>query len=170
MPSFSFLSASATELVIDDAFRDYGNPENAAKNESLEKLSSLRPDDLFNGSIADASMAECCLSGLWLLHHFLDQSHSISQNIHTPEGSYWHGIMHRMEGDFGNSKYWFRQVGSHPVFETLNEQTPGDWNYSDFVDACQANASSSSPDTEVHKTAVAEWVALFEHCGTHAVE
>ena len=135
----------------------------------MSKLGSLQSQDLFSEPVANASMAECCLSGLWLLHNFLDRSHSFSQDIQSPEGSYWHGIMHRMEGDFGNSKYWFRQVGQHPVFEQLNQQTTGGWNCNNFVDACEAAASSGSPNPEVHETAVAEWVALFEFCGTRAV-
>ncbi|MEM7478479.1 MAG: hypothetical protein AAF483_26145, partial [Planctomycetota bacterium] len=58
-------------------------------------------------------------SGLWLLAGELDRSHSISQNDGSAEGSFWHGIMHRREGDFGNSKYWFRRVGAHPVHDQL---------------------------------------------------
>ena len=46
-------------------------------------------------------MAACCLCGLWLLHDFLDESHSLSQEITTDTGSYWHGIMHRREPDYG---------------------------------------------------------------------
>ena len=170
MPSFPFLSTAASELVSEEVFRGYGKRGEAAAQGSIEKLSSMRAADVFNASVIDDSMADCCLSGLWLLHNFLDRSHSISQDIHSSEGSYWHGIMHRMEGDFGNSKYWGRQVGPHPVFETLNEQISGGWSYNDFVDACQQAASSSTPDPAVHETAVAEWVALFEYCGSRAVE
>src|SRR6476661_1793936 len=54
--------------------------------------------------IADREMASCCLAGMWLLHDYLDESHNISQRIDTPEGSYWHAIMHRREGDFSNAK------------------------------------------------------------------
>ena len=73
------------------------------------------------GRVADEEMAACCVSGVWLLHDFLDESHTISQDIETPSGSFWHGIMHRREGDFGNAKYWFRRVGEHPVFEHVGE-------------------------------------------------
>lgn len=58
-------------------------------------------------------------AGLHLLNESLDKSHSLSQEIHNPTGSYWHGIMHRMEGDYSNAKYWFRQAGAHPVHESL---------------------------------------------------
>lgn len=170
MPSFPFLSDAANELVSEEAFRYYGGLGGGGVRGNVTKLGELGLTDVFNASVIDDSMAECCLSGLWLLHNFLDRSHSISQAIQTPEGSYWHGIMHRMEGDFGNSKYWGRQVGPHPVFETLNEQIAGGWSYNEFVDACQEAASSATPDPHVHETAVAEWVALFEYCGTRAVE
>ncbi|HEX3725872.1 MAG TPA: hypothetical protein VHV08_06500, partial [Pirellulales bacterium] len=69
--------------------------------------------------LANRSMAMCCLAGLWLRHDFLDESHAISQEIETSGGSYWHGIMHRREGDFANSQYWFRRVGHHPIFPDL---------------------------------------------------
>jgi hypothetical protein len=49
-------------------------------------------------------------AGLWLYVDDLDRSHHVSQSIETPVGSYWHGIMHRREGDFSNAKYWFRRA------------------------------------------------------------
>ena len=58
-----------------------------------------------------------CLSAVWLLDDHLDESHRISQSVSTSSGSYWHGIMHRREPDYGNSGYWFRRVGDHPIFE-----------------------------------------------------
>ena len=62
------------------------------------------------------------VAGLWLLAGELDRSHDISQTLDSPTGSYWHGIMHRREGDFSNARYWMRRAGGHPVFEELASQ------------------------------------------------
>ena len=107
--------------------------------------------------VADRQMAELCLGAVWLLHDFLDQSHRVSQAVDTPTGSYWHGIMHRREPDYGNAKYWFRRVGQHPIHAELHcaarelaGQSPDDaaaallaqtsWDALGFVDLCQEAA------------------------------
>ncbi len=66
-------------------------------------------------------LGPCVQAGLWLLVGELDHSHHISQSISNSTGSYWHGLMHRQEGDFWNSKYWFRAAGNHPCFKRLGE-------------------------------------------------
>src|SRR5579862_7430246 len=84
------------------------------------RLEKLAPEDAFGANkIRDPNQVQACLAGLWLYHDFLDESHRISQDLSTVEGSYWHGLMHRREPDFSNSKYWFRHVGQHPVFVPL---------------------------------------------------
>ena len=54
-----------------------------------------------------------------------DESHEAAQNAEdrgeTFVSAYWHGIAHRREPDAGNATYWFRKVGSHPVFKPLAE-------------------------------------------------
>lgn len=56
------------------------------------------------------------MAGLHLRNDSLDTSHSYAQEIeHDATGAYWHGIMHRMEGDYSNSKYWFMRAGKHPA-------------------------------------------------------
>jgi len=96
----------------------------------------------------------------------LDRSHSISQDIGSAEGSFWHGIMHRREGDFGNSKYWFRQVGSHPVFDQLAEISGGVYaDPYDFVDECsRMQRSDNEPSRECRRDQWLEWQALMAQC------
>lgn len=40
-----------------------------------------------------------------------EQAHQIAQDIHTPEGSWIHALLHLIEGDISNAGYWFRQSG-----------------------------------------------------------
>jgi hypothetical protein len=71
--------------------------------------------------ICSAEFANALKSGLLLWNDQLDASHTLSQDIHSRTGSYWHGIMHRREPDYGNSKYWMRRVDTHPIFPELRE-------------------------------------------------
>jgi hypothetical protein len=104
-------------------------------------------------------MAKACLSGLWLLHNFLDRSHDISQSLPSPVGSHWHAIMHRMEGDFSNSKYWYRRVGDCPVYQSVSDQIGEPFDPFAFVDQVESQGSHAT-----RLTAVAEWRSLFAFC------
>ena len=150
-----------------------------------EKLNDISLDDAFAPhKIADRAMAKACLAGLWLRFDFLDESHSISQEIHNPTGSFWHGIMHRREQDYENSKYWFRRVGEHEVFPALHtaaqelvpEETKFErtakflatqdrWDPFRFIDlvASAARCNSSSEDL-CRRIQLREWQLLFDFC------
>src|SRR5205814_1115995 len=156
--------AAVAPLLAGDRLPDLGpgRPNLAAK----PLLQALTVEQLFPGGIADLEMARACLAGLWLLHDFLDESHAISQEIDTPTGSFWHGILHRREPDYGNAKYWFRRIGQHPIFEPLavaarelvkaaKDKLPQNmsyvcqqtsWDPYRFIDLCEALASRKSAD------------------------
>ena len=65
--------------------------------------------------LLDTRSTDLCAAGLWLAYTHLAECHRIAQSHESPDGNYWHAIMHRREGDFWNSKYWFRRVGQHPM-------------------------------------------------------
>ncbi|WP_072328168.1 MULTISPECIES: hypothetical protein [unclassified Paenibacillus] len=87
--------------------------------EELDDLTSLKiaklPIEGFTGERRSYALA--VKAGLLLLNESLDEAHELAQELPTREGSYLHGIMHRMEGDYPNAAYWFRMAGGHPAQE-----------------------------------------------------
>jgi hypothetical protein len=80
---------------------DPGQPNKAVH----ARLAALTNDSMFAPQrVRDRDMAAACRAGLWLYHNYLDESHTISQELHTTTGSYWHALMHRREPDFDKSK------------------------------------------------------------------
>ncbi|WJH34546.1 hypothetical protein N6H14_32990 [Paenibacillus sp. CC-CFT747] len=94
-------------------------PDKPWNKELDDELAGTPVSDLYEGAADADPYALCVKSGLHLWNESLNRSHSISQEVENTSGSYWHGIMHRMEGDYGNAKYWFRRVGDHPVYVSL---------------------------------------------------
>ena len=56
-------------------------------------LRQLKPDNLLTKPIISQPDAQALLSGLWLWHDWLDESHTISQSIETETGSFWHASL-----------------------------------------------------------------------------
>jgi hypothetical protein len=46
----------------------------------------------------------------------IHEAHIFFQEDSGDLAAYWHGMMHRREGDFDNARYWFRRAGTQPFF------------------------------------------------------
>ena len=154
--------------------------------------------------LADPTMAAAALAGLHLWNDNFEAAHNLCQAITTPTGSYLHGLCHRREGhvgeglnsNLGNSRYWFRQVGEHPVYPAVYRtalnvldaagtgfrwateaagqlRSRGGWDpavLSDWVG--QADAGTLSPPTIVHLEEI-QWreiALLVDWCEQRALE
>jgi hypothetical protein len=162
---------------------DAGVPDRVA----LERLGPLRLGEVFAPHpLRDRPAAVACLAGLLLYFDGLDESHALSQGLETVEGSYWHALLHRREPDFWNSKYWFKRVGTHPVYASLRDAaaqlaegqtgrvafltTQASWDAAAFVDLCEASFDATAPEHELcRQVQRVEWELLFAYCYERAV-
>jgi hypothetical protein len=179
---------------------------------TIKLLDGVKPEQLITGDIKHWPNAWAMLAGLWLWHDGLEECHRIVQKDPlellpragrfaqldpntsgdlsqqqmreaTKTFAFWHAIMHRREGDFSNSKYWYAKAAGHPVLTILAHQVgaivnqlPADrgllkiiatgWNPDALVDF--AESVRGDPASAKHGTAVAlqklEWRTLFEFC------
>lgn len=113
------------------------------------------------------------MAGLYLYYTCMNDAHKLVQDLHTPEGSFWHGILHRQEPDAQNSGYWFRKVGKHPIFPALRDEahrlrfdTGKEWDPFEFIEFCEA--ARLRPGSEEERIALRvqliEWQLLFDYC------
>jgi hypothetical protein len=127
-------------------------------------------------------------AGLLLWNDDLEGAHVLAQAIPGPTGAYWHGIMHRREGDLDNAGYWFRRVGAHPVFAGLwtaarriaaeaerrgdrwagerraELERAGQWDPFRFLDWCAAARAAAERHPLLERIQVTEIELLLQHC------
>jgi hypothetical protein len=131
-----------------------------------------------------AASPDAALSGLWLYFSCSEECHQLAQDVASPEGSFWHGILHRQEPDSANASYWFRRVGRHPVFAPLHAaameivrrdpeaefKLGAEWDPFAFIEF--AERAREQPGSPSERAALeiqrAEWQLLFDYCARPA--
>jgi hypothetical protein len=116
--------------------------------------------------IQAATASPLLRAGLCVYFDYWDAAHEIAQDIETPEGSYWHAIVHRQEPDAGNASYWFRLVGHHPIFPALRTAATElglpaapTWDPFAFIAYCTSGDANLARQVQL-----AEWQLLFDWC------
>lgn len=141
--------------------------------EARERLQRLSPRSLF----PNARAPQAAFAGLYLYFSCREECHQLAQQTGTPEGNYWHALVHRQEPDPENSAYWFRQVGDHPVFPALRSaaaacgyEAAAAWDPFAFIDYCESARQRPGSDQEriAVKVQRAEWQILFDFCAAPA--
>ena len=151
------LGDSISALLATPELADLG-PHSRAGTLSIREVNS-RLDEVFRATNLPATSQQLIRSAVLLWHDHLDASHTISQDLHSSDGSFLHGIMHRREPDYFNAKYWFARVRNHASYPEIAKRVSllldqkgatalktdlipaGKWDADAFVDACEAAAS-----------------------------
>lgn len=144
--------------------------ERLLAHERAPKGMQLAAADLF----PDARAGEGALAGLWLRWGEWKKAHEVAQEIETPEGSYWHAIIHRQEPDAGNASYWFRRVGRHAIFPALRaaaveigwQGAATEWDPFAFLELYERTRQRGGKAEKELVAAIerAEWELLFTYC------
>lgn len=159
---------------------------------AIELLRNVKAEQLPAQPVKSQGYADAMLAGLWLWHDGLEECHHIAQASRPTPGetttmAFWHAIMHRREGDFSNSKYWYARAADHAALASiasraapLVNRAPADksllrliatgWNPNAFVDFVESISPSEADPryplaVELQQL---EWHALWEYCARHA--
>jgi len=110
----------------------------------------------------------------------LEPAHAIFQEAQGDLGSYWHGMMHRREGDFDNARYWFRRAGALPFFAALHGSASrvsadmarqSSWDPYLFTGQCeQTRFGAEELLPEMRALQRAEFDAIFAACWRRSVK
>jgi hypothetical protein len=162
-------------------------PRGGTPARARQLLAGISPDRLFDQPVTSRVDADGALAGLWLWLDGLAESHQIVQSAQSGTLAFWHAIMHRREGDFWNSKYWYARCGSHPALaelgpaarKLLGADSPAlghvldadQWDADGFVDLVERVHANPTGD-ELREAAVRlqrlEWQHLFTSCVARA--
>jgi hypothetical protein len=104
--------------------------------------------------------------GLLLLwHDHWEEAHHIAQSDEgEPDHDLLHAIIHRREGDFANSAYWFQEAGKNKAFEVAAARAEkllvgnalratvlpeGKWSSTGFLSAIRLDHSTGSEESRL---------------------
>src|SRR4051812_40497075 len=148
-------------------------PSDPLNYELVRRIQSAEDSEIGgNLPLKDAGMFALVRGGLLYALDAIHEAHAIFQDAKGDFGSYWHGMMHRREGDFDNARYWFRRSGRLPFYATLHrtvgEEWPiaarqSDWDPYLFTGECEQARFGAETEQELAKVQRLEFDAVFDY-------
>ena len=150
-------------------------PTEAADHDLVLRIRAADDATLSDGKTPGNPAAFALIrGGLFYAADAIHDAHQIFQDASGDLGSYWHGMMHRREGDFDNARYWFRRAGTLPVFGALHHTASAhspvmarqlNWDPYLFTGECeQARFGETESLKELAALQRAEFEELFDYC------
>jgi hypothetical protein len=155
-------------------------PDVRASRQNVSDL-ERRLGDIFKTAGFSSAQQNLIRGLIYLWHDHLDESHTLSQDIHSADGCFVHGIMHRREPDASNAKYWFHRVGQHAAFPEIVRRTKellasaadrllekklipnGQWDPFAFIDLCNEAREQGRGIGLLQRVQEIETRVLLEH-------
>lgn len=109
------------ELLAEEGLLERLRPIEPGHPVAILRIREAEEKALTGGAVlAEAAYPRMIRAGLLYAYDALHESHRILQEIGSGEASYWHGMIHRREGDFENARYWFRRTGVLPAYAEMH--------------------------------------------------
>jgi hypothetical protein len=108
MANVDFLKAEGLELKLP-------RTSVAEPPRDEELIEFLRSADLAQLGGFPSSAIPYARSLLLLAAGDIESAHRIAQETSSANGAYVHGMIHRVDDDFDNARYWFFRAGVHPA-------------------------------------------------------
>ncbi|OCF35851.1 hypothetical protein I316_02344 [Kwoniella heveanensis BCC8398] len=97
---------------------------------------------------------EYVIAALHLANDDIHHCHLIAQdNEGDPTANLLHATLHRREGDYWNSKYWWSNVRSHPLISSSSAAKS-------FVDACEVAGKQAQDEKRQKKLREEQYAEL----------
>ena len=107
-------------LLLHERTLDDPLPTEPTDYELVIRIREADDAKVFGGApVLPAAPVGLVRAGLFYYHNALPDSHREAARDEGDLASYWHGMVHRREGDFENARYWMRRAGEQPVFQEM---------------------------------------------------
>lgn len=161
-------------LLADSGLLQKLRPTESANPEAAIRIREATDSKLTGGrAIPSATLFPLVRGGLLYAVDAIHESYRIAELIGDDTSSYWHGMIHRRQGEFDSARYWLRRVGSHPVFDELHHTAAAvspdmakqsSWSPYLFVGLCeQETFGDDQHRMELIKLQRIEFDALFDY-------